>query len=126
MMLSEYLKPAASVAFFVVLMGGVYWFEHRSRPAEKETQGQPLVVVTKSTNACFSDLVRVTGFVVPRRYYESVGQQGFIDKPVGSGPYRLVDYQRDSRIVKSFIGLLFRHVAIVRLPSGSGSGNIWS
>ena len=47
MMLSEYLKPAASVAFFVVLMGGVYWFEHRSRPAEKETQGQPLVVVTK-------------------------------------------------------------------------------
>ena len=67
MMLSEYLKPAASVAFFVVLMGGVYWFEHRSRPAEKETQGQPLVVVTKSTNACFSDLVRVTGFVVPRR-----------------------------------------------------------
>jgi RND family efflux transporter MFP subunit len=26
-----------------------------------------VVVVTKSTNACFSDLVRVTGFVVPRR-----------------------------------------------------------
>ena len=25
------------------------------------------MVVTKSTNACFSDLVRVTGFVVPRR-----------------------------------------------------------
>ena len=26
-----------------------------------------MVIVTKSTNACFSDLVRVTGFVVPRR-----------------------------------------------------------
>src|SRR5215471_1781079 len=67
MMLSEYLKPAAGAAFFLVLVGGVYWYEHRSRPAGKETQGQPLVVVTKSTNACFSDLVRVTGFVVPRR-----------------------------------------------------------
>src|SRR5215831_4326865 len=67
MILSEYLKPAAGPAFFPVLVGGVYLYEHRSRPAEKETQGQPLVVVTKSTNACFSDLVRVTGFVVPRR-----------------------------------------------------------
>lgn len=26
-----------------------------------------MVVVAKATNACFSDLVRVTGFVVPRR-----------------------------------------------------------
>jgi peptide/nickel transport system substrate-binding protein len=43
--------------------------------------------------------LNISGFVVPRRYYESVGQQGFIDKPVGSGPYRLVDYQRDSRVV---------------------------
>jgi multidrug efflux pump subunit AcrA (membrane-fusion protein) len=26
-----------------------------------------MVIVTKATNACFSDLVRVTGFIVPRR-----------------------------------------------------------
>jgi multidrug efflux pump subunit AcrA (membrane-fusion protein) len=51
----------------VALGGAWYWFEHRSRPAEKETPGTALVIVTKSTNACFSDLVRVTGFVVPRR-----------------------------------------------------------
>jgi multidrug efflux pump subunit AcrA (membrane-fusion protein) len=51
----------------VVLGAGWYWFEHRSHPEEKETTGNALVVVTKSTNACFSDLVRVTGFVVPRR-----------------------------------------------------------
>ena len=53
--------------FFVVLGAGWYWFEHRSHPEEKKTTGNALVVVTKSTNACFSDLVRVTGFVVPRR-----------------------------------------------------------
>ena len=67
MMLSEYLKPALSVVFVVALGGGWYWFEHRSRPEEKETPNNALVIVTKSTNACFSDLVRVTGFVVPRR-----------------------------------------------------------
>ncbi|MGZ5873102.1 MAG: efflux RND transporter periplasmic adaptor subunit [Bradyrhizobium sp.] len=67
MTLSEYLKPALAVAFFAVLGGGWYWFEHRSRPEAKETPNNALVIVTKSTNACFSDLVRVTGFVVPRR-----------------------------------------------------------
>jgi multidrug efflux pump subunit AcrA (membrane-fusion protein) len=67
MTLSEYLKPALAVAVFAVLGGAWYWFEHRSHPEAKETPGNALVIVTKSTNACFSDLVRVTGFVVPRR-----------------------------------------------------------
>jgi len=67
MMLSDYIKPALSVVFVVALGGGWYWFEHRSHPEEKETPSNALVIVTKSTNACFSDLVRVTGFVVPRR-----------------------------------------------------------
>jgi multidrug efflux pump subunit AcrA (membrane-fusion protein) len=67
MNLSEYLKPALGVVFVAAAGVGYYWFEHRSHPEEKEAPGQALVVVTKSTNACFSDLVRVTGFVVPRR-----------------------------------------------------------
>jgi multidrug efflux pump subunit AcrA (membrane-fusion protein) len=67
MTLSEYLKPALAAIAVIALGGGYYWFEHRSRPEEKDTPGQALVVVTKSTNACFSDQVRVTGFVVPRR-----------------------------------------------------------
>jgi multidrug efflux pump subunit AcrA (membrane-fusion protein) len=50
-----------------VLGGGWYWFEHRSRPEEKDTPSNAMVIVTKSTNACFSDLVRGTGFIVPRR-----------------------------------------------------------
>jgi multidrug efflux pump subunit AcrA (membrane-fusion protein) len=67
MNLSRYLKPALAAVFFVVLGAGWYWFEHRSHTEEKETASNALVVVTKSTNACFSDLVRVTGFAVPRR-----------------------------------------------------------
>jgi multidrug efflux pump subunit AcrA (membrane-fusion protein) len=77
MNLSEYLKPALGVAFFVVLGGGYYWFEHRSRPEAKDTPSQALVIVTKSTNACFSDMVRVTGFIVPRREAQiGVDQEG--------------------------------------------------
>ncbi len=67
MKLSEYVRPALGAVFFVAVGAGYYWFEHRAPPEERETPGEALVVVTKSTNACFSDLVRVTGFVVPRR-----------------------------------------------------------
>jgi multidrug efflux pump subunit AcrA (membrane-fusion protein) len=55
------------VVFFAVLAVGYYWFEHRSHPEAKETPGQALVIVAKTANACFSDMVRVTGFVVPKR-----------------------------------------------------------
>jgi multidrug efflux pump subunit AcrA (membrane-fusion protein) len=67
MTLSEYLKPALAVVSVAVLGGGWYWLEHRTHPEEKETPNNAMVIVTKSTNACFSDLVRVTGFIVPRR-----------------------------------------------------------
>jgi multidrug efflux pump subunit AcrA (membrane-fusion protein) len=67
MNLSDYLKPALAAVFLAVLGAGWYWFEHRGHPEEKKTAGNALVAVARSTNACFSDLVRVTGFVVPRR-----------------------------------------------------------
>jgi multidrug efflux pump subunit AcrA (membrane-fusion protein) len=66
-MFSEYLKPALAVVVVAALGSGWYWFEHRSHPEEKETPSNALVIVVKSTNACFSDMVRVTGFIVPRR-----------------------------------------------------------
>ena len=38
-------------------------------------------------------------FVVPKKYMESVGVEKFRDKPVGTGPYKLVEYQLNARIV---------------------------
>jgi peptide/nickel transport system substrate-binding protein len=38
-------------------------------------------------------------FIMPKKYYESVGHDGFLNKPVGSGPYSVVDYQQGARIV---------------------------
>ena len=67
MTLSAFLKPALAAIAVVALGAAWYWFEHRSHPEEKETPSNALVIVTKSTNACFSDLVKVTGFIVPRR-----------------------------------------------------------
>lgn len=38
-------------------------------------------------------------FMVPKRYMEQVGVDAFHDKPVGTGPYKLAEYQLNSRIV---------------------------
>ena len=44
-------------------------------------------------------LSSTASFIVPRNHFEKVGAKTFAENPVGSGPYRLVDYQRDTRIV---------------------------
>lgn len=67
MQLSETMKRVLGGVFLVALGVFYYWWEHRPEPEEKQTATEALVVVTKSINACFSDLVRVTGHVVPRR-----------------------------------------------------------
>jgi peptide/nickel transport system substrate-binding protein len=38
-------------------------------------------------------------FLVPKAYVEKLGAEGFAQKPVGSGPYRLAEYEMNSRIV---------------------------
>ncbi len=37
--------------------------------------------------------------ILPKNYIQKAGMAAFLAKPVGSGPYRLVDYQRNSRVV---------------------------
>src|ERR1700733_9765050 len=65
--LLEIFKPFLGVVAVAALAGGYYWIEHRPHVEEQETPSEALVIVTKSTNACFSDMVRFCGFVVPRR-----------------------------------------------------------
>lgn len=38
-------------------------------------------------------------YIVPKKYMEQVGVEKFREKPVGTGPYTLVEYQLNSRIV---------------------------
>jgi len=44
-------------------------------------------------------LADIPAYILPKRYYTRVGRDGFAKAPVGSGPYRLADYQRDVHIV---------------------------
>jgi peptide/nickel transport system substrate-binding protein len=38
-------------------------------------------------------------FITPKKYFETVGADEFARKPIGSGPYRLIEYTPGSRIV---------------------------
>jgi peptide/nickel transport system substrate-binding protein len=38
------------------------------------------------------------GWVVPAKYYEKVGPEGFAQKPVGAGPYRLVSQEAGTKL----------------------------
>jgi multidrug efflux pump subunit AcrA (membrane-fusion protein) len=67
MTITHYLKPVIGALVVVALGAGYYWLEHRPRPQESVVPNKALVLVAKAVNACFSDLVRVTGFVVPRK-----------------------------------------------------------
>jgi peptide/nickel transport system substrate-binding protein len=44
-------------------------------------------------------LAFLTSYVVPKDYMEKVGEENFAKAPIGTGPYKLVDYQLNSRIV---------------------------
>src|SRR5262245_47914530 len=38
------------------------------------------------------------GWVVPANYYEKVGKEGFVAKPIGAGPYKLVSQEPGTKI----------------------------
>jgi peptide/nickel transport system substrate-binding protein len=67
----------------------------------------------------------LAGYIIPKKYMQQVGDEGFLAKPIGAGPYRLADYQRGSRIVleaydKYWGGMpAFRHVVFQITPEPS-------
>jgi peptide/nickel transport system substrate-binding protein len=38
------------------------------------------------------------GWVVPAKYYQEVGQEGFVKKPIGAGPYKLVSQEPGTKL----------------------------
>jgi peptide/nickel transport system substrate-binding protein len=72
-----------------------------SKVADVETPS-PTTAVFRFTSpyvAAPALLASLPAYVMPREYFQKVGRDAFLQQPVGSGPYRLIDYQRDSRIV---------------------------
>jgi len=56
----------------------------------------------------------LTGFIVPKAYFSRVGAEGFNARPIGAGPYRMVEHQRGSRIVLEAFDKYWGGVAPIR------------
>lgn len=63
---ARFQLPLAALAFTGVIAAGVS-VGSAVHADENDLPNSASVIVAKATNACFSDTVRVTGFVVPRR-----------------------------------------------------------
>jgi peptide/nickel transport system substrate-binding protein len=55
------------------------------------------------------------GWVVPRKYYQEVGKDGFVQKPIGAGPYKLVSQEPGTKIVLEAFEDYYRPVHVKRL-----------
>src|SRR5438874_12880913 len=54
------------------------------------------------------------GWVVPAKYYQQVGKDGFLQKPIGAGPYKLVSQEPGTKIVLEAFEDYYRPVHIKR------------
>jgi len=115
-----------------------YSFDRALDPAKKLTWAGQLRGI-KAVQVIDADTVRVvtekpypallvylTGFaIVPRKHIEKVGDQAFAAAPVGTGPWRFVDWKRDQFIrLEAFDDhwrgkAPFRHLVVRALPDVS-------
>jgi peptide/nickel transport system substrate-binding protein len=58
-----------------------------------------VIVFTNPSPAAPIYLGFLAGYFVPKAYITQVGEDGFKQHPIGAGPYKLVQYDRGSRIV---------------------------
>ena len=54
------------------------------------------------------------GWVVPRKYYQQVGKDGFLQKPIGAGPYKLVSQEPGTKLVFEAFEDYYRPVHVKR------------
>jgi peptide/nickel transport system substrate-binding protein len=48
--------------------------------------------------ALFKWMAFLTGYILPKAYFEKVGPEGFEKKPIGSGPYKVDEFVRGSHV----------------------------
>lgn len=55
-----------------------------------------------------------SGGMMPKKYRESVGDKGFADKPIGTGPFKWVEYKQDSYWKVEAVKKHFRHTPEIK------------
>jgi peptide/nickel transport system substrate-binding protein len=68
--------------------------------------------------------VNGAGWVVPAKYYQEVGQEGYAQKPIGAGPYRLVSQEAGTKLEFEAFDDYYRpvhvkHFTIVSVPDAA-------
>ena len=56
-------------------------------------------IMEKPFPSLFSSMRRGTLEIAPKDYYESVGIEGFQNHPIGTGPFKFVEFKKDDRLV---------------------------
>jgi peptide/nickel transport system substrate-binding protein len=64
------------------------------------------------------------GWVVPAKYYETVGSSGFLQKPIGAGPYKLTSQEAGTRLeMEAFDGYYrpvhIKHLTMISVPEAA-------
>ena len=55
-----------------------------------------------------------SGGMMPKKYRERVGDKGFADKPIGTGPFKWVEYKQDSYWKVEAVKKHFRHTPAIK------------
>ena len=82
--------------------------------------------------AFFKWMGYLTGYILPKAYYEKVGKEGFEKKPVGSGPYMVEEFVQGSHMklkaFKDYFGPkpTFENVVIKSSPTPAPAWPRWS
>ncbi len=66
---------------------------------EIESPTKAVMKFSKPSTTAPQWLAFLGSYVVPKAYIEKVGEEEFAKKPIGTGPYKLVDYQLNARSV---------------------------
>jgi len=82
------------------------WVDH----IEKLDAYKIRIVATQPFPAAIATLANPAAAIYPHEYYAQVGPKGMSEKPVGSGPYRVVEHARG------------KHILLERNPDYSGTG----
>jgi len=59
---------------------------------------EAVIHFSSPTPTATKGLAFLSAYILPKAYFEKVGEEEFMKRPVGAGPYKLSDYQRGSRI----------------------------
>lgn len=105
------MREAATGLLFGVLAATIGVVSPARSADDSGPSGGVLVTVARATNACFSDMVRVTGFVVPR-------QKAVV------GPDQEGSHVTDVLVREGDIVTLNQELARLTAPPGSKSGSV--